>query len=277
MFDDLQLQTKDGVTLHAKLVRAPENKGTVLILHGLHDHTGRYDHVANYFVSRGLSTFQFDLRGNGRSDGKRGYINSFSEHVLDCDAAVREMQAQLEGPYFAFAHSMGALVLSTWILENDNPFRGVVFSGGLFKVNEDISPILQKLSGTMSKLLPSLATIKLDFRQLSRDTTVLERSKSDKYQYTGGVRARTGAQVIEGTAALQARLSELAFPMLILHGEKDGLTKYEASELLYEKSTSDDKALKIYEGAKHEIFNEINQEEVLGDAGDWIMKRVKVS
>lgn len=274
MFEDLNLKTSDGVALYAKVVRASGHQGTVLILHGLHDHSGRYDHVASHFASMGLSTFQFDLRGNGRSEGKRGYIKRFGEHILDCDAAVSEMKEQLNGPYFAFAHSMGALILSTWILEHDNPFRGIVYSGGLFKVNEDISPILQKLSGTVSKLFPSLPTIKLDFRELSREPEVLELSKTDTLQYRGGVRARTGAEVIDATAALQTRLSKLNFPMLIMHGEKDGLTKYEASELLYEKSTSGDKTLKIYQGAKHEIFNETNRAEVLHDATEWIRARV---
>ncbi len=243
-------------------------------MHGLHDHTGRYDHVAEYFNDQGLSSFQFDLRGNGRSQGVRGYINAFQEHVTDCDAAIHSMTQKLEGPYFAFAHSMGALVLSTWILENENPFSGVVYSGGLFKVNEDISPVLQKLSGTFARLVPRLATIKLDFRELSRDPSVYERSKSDKFQYTGGVRARTGAVVIDATASLQVRLAELDFPMLILHGERDGLTKYEASELLYQQSNSSDKSLKVYPGAKHEIFNEINRKEVIDDAAQWILARI---
>ncbi len=273
MSETLKLKTSDGFDLHAQITKVQESTGSVVIVHGLHDHSGRYDHVAKFFQEFGYSTMQFDLRGNGKSSGKRGYIHRFSDHVIDMDSALSAFQEKMTGPYFAYAHSMGALILSTWILESTNPFRGVVFSGGLFKVNEDISPVLQKLSGVVSSILPALPTVKLDFKQLSRDPGILERSKSDQLQYKGGVRARTGAEVIVATAALQARLQELNFPMLILHGEADGLTKFEASELLYEKSKSSDKTLKIYPGAKHEIFNETNKDEVLGDVCDWMNAR----
>ena len=273
MSEILLLQTSDKLELHARVDRVDESKGAVIIVHGLHDHSGRYNHVAESFRDCGYSTLQFDLRGNGRSDGKRGYISRFNDHVLDMDTAMQALQENFQGPYFAYAHSMGALILSTWILDHTNPFRGVVYSGGLFKVNEDISPVLQKLSGVVSAILPSVPTIKLDFRALSRDPEVLKQAARDKLQYKGGVRARTGAEVIVATAALQARLEELDFPILILHGEKDGLTKYEASQLLYERSRSSDKTIKIYPGARHEVFNEINKQEVLNDVCEWMSAR----
>jgi alpha-beta hydrolase superfamily lysophospholipase len=119
-----------------------------------------------------------------------------------------------------------------------------------------------------------LATIKLDASALSRDEEVADRAKNDPLQYFGGVRARTGAEVLVATAELQQQLHKLDFPMFIIHGEKDPLTKYEASELLYKRSPSADKTLKIYPDAKHELFNELNKEEVLADMVGWIDARL---
>jgi len=274
--EEFHTHSGSGHNLYMHLDNPVEPRAAILLVHGLHDHSGRYAHVSEFFARHGLRALRFDLSGYGKSEGVRGYLNHRHDHTMDVKCAADVLIERSDGlPVFAFGHSMGALFLSHYILEFGNPFKGVVYSGGLFKVNEDISPILQKMSGVVAAILPKLPTIKLDSEGLSRDPDVEARTQNDPLHYFGGVRARTGDEVLKATAELQARLDELDFPMLIAHGEKDPLTKYEASELLYAKSLSKDKTLKIYPGAKHELFNEINKEEVLGDAVDWIMARAR--
>ena len=251
-----------------------KDTATLLILHGLHDHCGRYEHLADYFMERGVSTIRYDMRGYGRSGGLSGYIDRFDDYTKDLDTVVGHFISDSNGPVFLFAHSMGALIASQYILQFGNPFKGVVFSGGLFKVNEDLSPILQKMSGVISKLFPKLQTVKLDANGLSRDPAITQKISTDKLHYMGGVRARTGSEVMKATAQLQGKLEKLDFPMLILHGGNDPLTKHEASELLYSESKSQDKTLKIYPGAYHELINETNKMEILDDIYHWIADRM---
>ncbi len=252
-------------------------KGRLLILHGLHDHCGRYEHVSDYFDTRDFATVRYDMRGFGKSEGLSGYINHFDEYINDLNTVVRHYLNDSQLPTYLLAHSMGALISSHHILQYGNPYNGVIFSGGLFKVNEDISPILQKMSGVTSRLFPKLQTIKLDANGLSRDPEVAQKIAGDHLHYMGGVRVRTGSEVMKATARLEDQLEKLDFPMLILHGGDDTVTKHEASELLFKRSKSKDKTLKIYPGAYHELMNETNKEEVLDDIHQWIMEHLKES
>jgi len=276
MYKEKILKGFDKTPIYTVSSEADKGQGRLLIMHGLHDHCGRYEHIADYFRERGFSTVRYDMRGYGRSGGIRGYIDRFNDYIEDLNTVVNHFMKDPQLPNFLFAHSMGALISSHDILQSGNKFKGVVFSGGLFKVNEDISPLLQKMSGVMSKLFPKLQTVKLDKSGLSRDPETAKRINGDKLHYMGGVRARTGSEVMIATARLQDQLDKLDFPMLILHGGDDPLTKYEASELLFSKSKSLDKTLKIYPGAYHELINETNKEDVLEDIHTWIAARLKV-
>ena len=277
MYREEILEGFDKTYIYTISSEAANSKGRVLILHGLHDHCGRYAHIADYFKERGFSTVRYDMRGYGKSSGLRGYINRFEDYTRDLHTVVEHYLKGSVVPNYLFAHSMGALIGSHYILQYGNPYRGVVFSGGLFKVNEDLSPVLLKLSGLISRLLPKMQTIKIDANGLSRDPEIAKNIPSDNLHFSGGVRARTGAEIVKATAKLERKLEILDFPMLILHGGADPLTKCEASELLYSKSKCTDKTLKIYPGAYHELINEINKEEVLQDIYSWIEERLPQS
>jgi len=274
MYEELILTGFDNTPIFTISKTDPDDRATLLIMHGLHDHCGRYAHLADYFGERGFSTVRYDMRGFGRSGGLRGYIESFEDYIQDFHSVEDRYIKGSDKPCFLFAHSISALISSMHFLQDENLFTGVVFSGGLFKVNEDLSPLLQKMSGLISWLFPKLPTMKIDKTGLSRDPEVGIRIANDPLHYMGGIRARTGSQLMKATAALQGRLQELNFPMLILHGGADPLTKPEASELLYSKSMSADKTLKIYPNAFHELINEINKEEVLDDIHTWIVDRI---
>jgi len=277
MYKEEVLAGFDNTPIYTVTSEHAGDKARLLIVHGLHDHCGRYAHIADYFTERGFSTVRYDMRGYGKSGGVRGYIDRFDDYIQDMDTVVEHHLSKRGIPNFLFAHSMGGLIASHHILQNGNLYQGVVFSGGLFKVNEDLSPLLQKMSGVMSKLLPKLQTIKLDVNGMSRDPKVAQEIATDKLHYMGGVRARTGSEVMKATASLQEKLESLNFPMLILHGGEDSLTKHEASELLFSKSKSQDKTLKIYPGAYHELMNETNKEEVYNDIYSWITDRLQLN
>lgn len=269
------ITTSGGLKLYSESLVPDDPVAFVLFVHGVSDYSGRYIHVFQYLADHGYGVMWFDLRGFGRSEGLPGYVNHFDEYVDDMAATSGEILRRAGAkPVFVLAHSMGALVAARYILRGNQPFRGVVYTSGLFKVNEDISPILQRLSSFLSRIAPRLKTIKLDANALSRDPAVFERTRIDPLHYIDGLRVRTGAEMIRATAETQTRLDQLDHPMLILHGSADLLTRPEASELLYSRSTSGDKTLKIYEDAFHELLNEVNKEEVFTDIYNWITVRL---
>lgn len=279
MLEDIFILTEESLRIHTTFLRTSrELKGSVLFVHGLADHSGRYHHIAEYLAQRGFESMLFDFRGNGRSDGIRGYIDSFDDFLGDMECAVRHfLDNTEEAPKFLFAHSLGALIAATYLLDRPNPFDGVVYSGGLFKVNEDLSPILQKLSGIVSRVAPKMPTVKLDLRLISRVPKVIVDAKSDPLKYNGGVRARTGAVIINATSRLQSQLNKINYPILIIHGGADAITKAEASELLFKESTSDNKTLEIIPDAYHETFNDHCRDQVFETIHQWFSNQLRKS
>jgi len=274
MSEDIFIIAEGSLRLYTKYQRVDNPRAAVLIVHGLGDHSGRYLDLIEFFERHQISTIRFDLRGNGRSDGKSGYIDSFDDHVSDLRAAEDYFYQRTVGlPRFLYGHSMGALVGATFLTRCANRFDGVIYSSGLFKVNEDFSPVLQKMSAVLSRILPSLPTVKIGTDGLSRDPETALESSRDPLRQTHGIRARTGHEVIKATAWMHERLKDIDYPILVLHGADDPLTKPEASQLLYEMSNSNDKLIKIYPNAMHELYHEVIREQVFEDIVDWIAAR----
>lgn len=266
--------TSTGLRLHLQLDEVDSTRAWVVLLHGLHDHLGRYDHVVGVLNSHGYSVFRYDLRGHGRSGGKQVYVGDFSHYLSDFGEVVERMKPLVgDQPFFVIAQSMGALIAASWILEHPGVLSGAVFTAGLFQVNPDISPVLQAMSGLLSRLLPGLRTVPLDNTRLSRDPAVQVTIERDPLHYKGGIRARTGAELMRASREIKGKLAYWDTPVLLLHGDADALTRPDASELFHQLARTEDKTLKVYPGAYHELFQEINREEVIRDILQWLETR----
>ena len=223
----------------------------------MHEHSGRYRHVAEYLTQHEYAVRTFDLRGHGKSGGKRGYTPSFDHFLDDLEIflnRVREWQS--DTPQFLLGHSMGGGIVALYVISRAPKLTGVLLSGAALKESEDLPPMLIRISGLLGKLLPKLATIKIDSNYVSSDPQVVENYKSDPLNYTGGVIARTGAELIRALREIQSAMESFSLPVLILHGTFDRLTDPEGSVQLYNRAASTDKELKLYNGFYHEILND---------------------
>src|SRR5690606_15951978 len=110
-------------------VSAP--KAAVVFVHGFSDHSGRYESFAETLATFGVSTFAFDLRGHGQSDGRRGYVRRFEIYLQELDHFRQEVQGLVAGdcPLFLVGHSMGGLIALRYLEEFESPFRdGIIVS-----------------------------------------------------------------------------------------------------------------------------------------------------
>ncbi len=268
------LQGYGGVDLfyHQQLPANPI--AWIIIIHGWGEHCGRYAYVAEKLLASGFAVAMYDQRGHGKSEGLKTYVNRFSDYVDDLHIVYKKAAyAADDKPVFLLAHSMGGLVASQFCIQHQPLLRGVILSAASLKVNSDFSPFLQKISGIVSALVPKLATVKLDNTMLSRDPAILTIAAEDSLHYKGGIRARTGAEVLKATKWVEAHASEFKMPVLILHGGADQIAEPQGSLSFYEKCGSPDKQSKVYPGAYHEIMNEINRDEVITDIQRWIHAR----
>lgn len=251
----------------------PENerKAVVVLVHGLGEHSSRYEPVAEFLTSNGIGIETFDLRGHGKSDGRRAYINSFDEHLRDLDIFYERVEERHPGaPVFLYGHSMGATISVLHIITREVQFQGLLLSGILIKIGDDISPLLIKMSSIIGTYAPRMKTTKLDSASISRDPRIVKHYDEDPLNYRAGVPARTGQELITAMNRIQVQMGTITLPILIMHGSGDKMTDPGGSQELYDAVSSKDKTIKLYNGFYHEIHNDPEKQQVLDDIINWI-------
>lgn len=253
----------------------PNPKAIVHILHGVFEHGGRYEHVGVYLKKAGIGVVAADHYGHGRSPGRKGYIAHWDDLVEDTHVWIEEVKSQYSHiPHFLLGHSLGGLLAVSYLRKKNPDFRGIILLSAALKLREDLSPILQKLAPVLGNLLPWLKTVRLDATAISRDPKVVTDYINDSLVYTGKVYARTGQQTLQETKDIEIFFPKFYWPLLIMHGSADRLTEPGGSKQLYNKASSTDKTIKIFEGWYHELLNEPDHDGVLGLISDWVSARV---
>lgn len=271
-----KLITKDGLSLHLYNWLIEKPKADVVFVHGFFEHAGRYENEAKFFNQNGYNFIAYDQRTHGRSEGKyRSYIASFDNYIEDYKKFLAQLKLGIDRPYFLFAHSMGGLVLCSYLLNNKPPenFKGAIFSAPFLMPDRNTAPILQKLSGFIAAIAPKLKVLALDTNAISRDPNEIEKYINDPLIYSDKLYASSGAQLIKQMNKIQAQFETFDVPFIILHGSDDKVAEIEGSRLLYEKSKSIDKSLEIIKDSKHEITKDLDKEKVLNLIVSWINKR----
>lgn len=253
------------------LLPAAQPRAAVILVHGLAEHSGRYENVINHLLPRGYAVWTYDQRGHGRSPGQRCYVNSFDDLISDLAKFVSKVRTANPGiPLFLLGHSLGALEAADYAASIPTGIDGVVLSGLPLNIEHGVSHLLVKLADIFSVLTPRLGVQKLPSDTISRDRKVVEDYVKDPLVYNGKIPARMGAELFRTTRAIKSRISNITLPILVLHGEHDRMAEPSGSRLLFEKAASTDKELEIFPGCYHEIFNEPCQATVLEVVSSWL-------
>ncbi len=267
--------SKDGSSIFYRSA-VPENPiASVIILHGYAEHSGRYLHVIDYLAGRNLAVFAPDERGHGKTAKTLGDIESFKLVLEDIDLLVTQADEKFPTrPIFMLGHSMGALLAVLYAERFEERLRGLILSGAALVLPDNVSPFLKKIAGFIARVAPRLQVQTFDSSGISRDPEVIRKKDEDPLYYKGKTMARTGDEMLKGIESAIAGLKSISLPILILHGGADPIISPEASKMVYENVSSEDKTLKLFEGLYHEIMNEPEKDEVLEFIGNWIEKRI---
>jgi alpha-beta hydrolase superfamily lysophospholipase len=269
-------QSDDGTSLYYQVwkpdpdVRA--NKPVLAVVHGGGEHSGRYLNLVEYFVPRGNPVYAFDLRGHGKSEGKRGHILRFDDYLADTDAflnLVRRLEPNRK--VFLVGHSLGGLITAAYALDHPQ-LAGLILSSPFFQIKIAVPHWKTAMGRMVSSLLPGL-TFKsgIDIDGLSHDPEVAVNYRNDSLVH-GNVTARLYTEIVRMQSQTLQRAGNLEIPLLLCYGGQDGIADPPGASRFYRGISFKDKTSHCYDGCYHEIFNEVNKQDVFNDIEAWIKK-----
>lgn len=248
-------------------------RAIVIIVHGFNSHSGHYLWVAEKMIAHGLAVFALDLRGRGKSEGERFYVEKFADYVNDLATFVSRAKSQVPRlPVFLLGHSAGGVVSCIYTLEHQNQLAGLICESFAHEVPApDFA--LSVLKG-LSYIVPHTHVLKLNNEDFSRDPKVVASMNQDPLIQDEVQASLTVAEMVRADQRLKKEFPLITLPVLILHGTQDKVTKPSGSQHFYEKAGSRDKTLKLYEGHVHDLLNDLDKEVVLADILHWIDERI---
>ena len=248
-----------------------EVKAVLFLVHGVGEYCGRYTNVVNRFLPLGYAIYGLDHIGHGKSDGERERIVRFEDYTEPLKAYYKMVTGWQPGkPIFIYGHSLGGLITSLYLLDHQSDFKGAIISAPSVKVPANISPLTVTMGKIISVIAPKAGLIGLDTSYLSHDKAVVAAYNADPQVFHGKMPARLSAEMLRAMMRVTAEVEKISLPMFILQGSGDTIVDPAGAQMLYEKASSQDKTLNVYEGFYHEVHNELEKEQMFKDLETWL-------
>jgi len=254
---------------------APEAapRGVVVICHGFNAHGGQYGWVAERLVASGYAVLALDLRGRGRSDGERFYVDDIAEYVSDLAGMIAIAKAAYPGlKTFLLGHSAGGVTGASYVLDHQAEIDGFICESFAFQVPAP-GFVISALKG-LSHIAPHLGVLKLKNEDFSRDPAHVAEMNADPLIDGETQPAATVAALARADDRLHDEFPSVTIPLLILHGTEDKATVPAGSQFFHDTAGSADKTLKLYEGHYHDLLADLGKESVLADITSWLDARL---
>lgn len=261
------------VQLFLRTWRPTTPRAVVVIVHGFKSHSGLYEWPAGQLVEQGYAVYALDLRGHGKSEGERQYVEEFADYVGDVHRLVLLAKSREPGlPVFMLAHSAGGVVACMYALEHQAELAGLVCESFAHEVPApDFA--LAILKG-ISYIAPHAHILPLKNEAYSRDPAFVERLNTDPLVDQTAYPAQSVAEMVRADERLKRDFNKITLPVLIVHGTADAVTVPHGSQRFYDNGGSRDKTLKLYEGHVHDLLNDLDREVVMADILGWLSQRI---
>jgi alpha-beta hydrolase superfamily lysophospholipase len=269
-------KTNDGLNIYAKEWKPDGNvKGVVALVHGLGEHIGRYDHVAEAFGKAGYAMVGFDQRGHGKSDGVRGY-ESYDKAMEDITRNIQNARDRYPGvPVFLYGHSLGGNLVLYYTLTQKPELKGVIATSPGLATAEPLAPALLLVTKLLYRLAPS-AKIKngLDLAGLSHDPQVAEKYVADPLVHPF-ISPRLALDMLNAGNYCVEHASEFPLPLLLMQGTADRLVSPKRTKDFAMAAPLSKITYKEWEGFFHEMHNEPQKADVINTMIGWMDQEIK--
>ena len=265
------INTQDGLKLHGQgWAPVAEAKAVVCLVHGLGEHSGRYDPMAEAFSQAGYALLAFDLRGHGRSEGRRGHAPGYAALMSDIEKLLQEAAGRYPHlPCFLYGHSLGGNLAIYYVLNNRPNLAGIIASAPLLRLAYNPSQWKSGMLRGMRALRINLSIRSgLDDTALSRDLNVVRNYRNDPLTHDL-ISARLAMDMLRYGEWNLNHASEFSLPLLLMHGDGDRITSA-AATAEFAKKADRFCTLKIWEGFNHELHNEPEKQGVFDYVLEWM-------
>ena len=248
-------------------------RGSILLTHGMGEHSGRYRHVVQRLNAAGFRVVAWDLRGHGRSEGRRGDIRDYDLLVADL-LEVWSLARPGPGPIFLYGHSLGGQITLNFAVRHCPEAAGLIVTSPWLRLAFVPSRRKLLLAWIAAHLWPSFTQdTEMALTRLSRDLDFLK-ALPDLHLVHHRMSARMYQALLAGARRASCDASQLPYPMLLVHGSRDPVTSVSATEQFFHNLQSHDKSLVIVPEALHETHNDLCRDTVLSQIIAWLEARL---
>lgn len=269
-------KASDGVNLYFQQW-APESAaiGVICLVHGLGEHSGRYEHVGRAFSGAGYALVAFDLRGHGKSGGQRGHTPSFESFMSDIDLLMATGAQRFPGlPQFLYGHSLGGILVLNYGLRRKPHIAGVIATSPGLHSSIREQKLKLAVASALAGLFPALPIPSgLDVAGISHDPEVVRKYREDPLVHGIGT-ARMAKETFTAIDWALAHAPEFPLPLLLMHGTGDRLAYFSGCQE-FASHVNCEVTLRAWKGLYHELHNENEQEQIFASILEWLEPRRK--
>jgi alpha-beta hydrolase superfamily lysophospholipase len=248
-------------------------KGIVQLIHGLGEHSGRYDHVGNALAKAGYHLTGFDLRGHGLSAGRRGHAPDFANLLDDLEIFIDESTKHLGNslPRFLYGHGLGGNLVINYMMQNPSDLDGAIVTSPAFERTHPPSKLKVVVLRIMATIVPGFPIKNgLETNALSRNLAIVKAYQDDVYVHNA-LSARLGFDILNsGWEALQ-NAEKWETPLLLMHGTGDRITSHKSSQQ-FAAIAGDQVELVLWESFYHELHHDFGSEKAIEHIINWLDK-----
>ena len=259
--------------LHYRTWEAPEPQAALLVVHGMFEHSRRYEELGRFMAGSGISTFALDMRGHGASEGRRGHARRFDVLLQDVDRFRREVQGLVEPdlPLFVLGHSLGGLVALRYLEEYDAPLSGAILTSPWLGTAVPVPRWQVLLANVLDKILPAFPfPFQLDAELLTHDPERVEDYRQDP-QIHSTITPRLFTEISSAIGLALRRGDRLDIPVHFLLAGDDRVVDTARSVAFVRSLQAERVSMDVLEGQYHEVLQEQDRAALLAEVREWIV------
>ncbi len=248
-------------------------RAVINLVHGFKDHSSRFEKWAIRFTENGYGVIALDLRGHGRSGGRRGNAPGFKSYLKDVEVLRSQAMTLFDGvPHVLYGHSLGGNIVANYLITGDLQPEAAVITSPWFSLASGLPLFKKIMAHTVRYVLPGLLVrSELESEGLSRNREVVETYLRDPLVHNS-ILPRLYFEIEDSGLKASRSIYKINVPLLVMHGTDDRITSIKLTRN-FVMNAGNRTTYKEWPGGYHELHNDIIEQEVFGFILNWLNQR----